>query len=323
MNEPAAAPETFSMDLDEVLEGLREQPRRISSKYLYDAAGEALFRQIMDLEEYYLTNAELEILQTHSDRIIEAVGQKMLDIVELGAGDGSKTRYLLEAALQQCDDLRYVPIDIAESAITALQGNMSVQLPDLRVAPVVGDYLEGLRSLHAGGHRPELILFLGSNIGNYTIEETRGLLSSIRACVSVDDRLLLGIDRKKDPRVIYRAYNDAEGLTRAFNLNLITRMRRELGASCRIDDFDHYESYDPLTGEARSYLVSEVDQTITFAGTSQSVHLAQGEVILTEISRKFDIADIERDLHATGWKILQVFDADAGSFSDLLIAPGG
>lgn len=311
----------FIMDLGEVLDGLRLHPRRISSKYLYDAAGEALFRQIMDLEEYYLTAAEAEILQRDSARIIQQVDQEVLDIVELGAGDGSKTRYLLHAAQAVCKDLRYVPIDIAESAISALQSHLWPTLPDLALAPVVGDYLEGLRSLHASGNRPELILFLGSNIGNYTADETRELLASIRACVTANDRLLIGFDRKKDPRIIHRAYNDAKGVTKAFNLNLVERLRRELGASCHAGDFDHYESYDPVTGEARSYLVSEVDQTISFAETSETVTLRRGEVILTEISRKFDLEEIASVLEETGWRITDIFDTSDVGFTDVLAAP--
>ena len=312
---------SFRMELDDVLEGLSQAPKQISSKYLYDAAGESLFRQIMELDEYYLTRAELAVLQEHGPAILNVVAHSELDIVELGAGDGSKTRFLLEAALDQCSDVRYVPIDIAESAMEALQRNMQREIPALNVEAVLGDYLEGLRSLHASSSRPELILFLGSNIGNYSREEVEELLSSIRECVAVEDRLLLGVDLKKDPRVIHRAYNDGAGLTRAFNMNLIERMRRELGASCRSHDFDHYESYDPLSGEARSYLVSEIDQTISFAGTPREVHLRRGEVILTEISRKFDLDDLADEVSAAGWSVVDAFTTKDGGFADLLLAP--
>ena len=150
----------FTMNLDEVVAGLQETPPRISSKYLYDARGEELFRRIMELDEYYLTRAELEILAQQSHDIVTTVGHRHLDVVELGAGDGSKTRFLLEAAMEACSDVRYVPIDIAESALHAVRTTMRSAIPSLTMEPVQGDYLEGLRSLHASSHRPELILFL-------------------------------------------------------------------------------------------------------------------------------------------------------------------
>ncbi len=311
----------FTMNLDEVIAGLRETPPRISSKYLYDANGEELFRRIMELDEYYLTRAELEVLSQQSHDIMSAVGHRDLDVVELGAGDGSKTRFLLEAAMDACSDVRYVPIDIAESALNAVRTTMRSAIPELTMEPVRGDYLEGLRSLHASSNRPELILFLGSNIGNYDNEEVSSLLLRIRSCVTEADRLLLGVDLKKDPRVVHRAYNDQQGLTREFNLNLVTRMQRELGASCRPEDFDHYESYDPISGEARSYLVSEVDQVITFSGSDARITMSAGDVILTEISRKFDLHKLQQILNTVGWSTVDVFQSADGGFADLLLAP--
>ena len=194
---------------------------------------------------------------------------------------------------------------------------MRSAIPSLTMEPVQGDYLDGLRSLHASSHRPELILFLGSNIGNYDDSEIVSLLHRIRSCVTNEDRLLLGVDLKKDPRVVHRAYNDHQGLTREFNLNLITRMQRELGASCRPEDFDHYESYDPISGEARSYLVSEIDQVITFASTDSTITMSAGDVILTEISRKFDLSELQQILSTTGWATMAVFQSPDGGFADL------
>ena len=311
----------FSMDLNEVLKGLTSTPRRLPSTYLYDARGEELFRQIMQLPEYYLTRAEREIFQSDSAAILRSMGSTEVDIVELGAGDGSKTALLMKAAVDLQIRCRYIPIDIAQTALDALSQNIAdMQLP-VQVNPILGNYLEGLHTLHRSSHRAELVVFLGSNIGNFSQPDAINLLASVRSGMTEADRLLLGVDLRKDPRTVHAAYNDGRGLTAAFNVNLITRMNRELGCSAHEDDFAHYEAYDPILGEARSYLVSLRDQVLTFSNTTQNVALDQGSVILTEISKKYSLQEVDQLALQSGFVVDHVYTDTNHWFADVMLRP--
>ncbi|MEL6923935.1 MAG: L-histidine N(alpha)-methyltransferase, partial [Bacteroidota bacterium] len=240
----------------DVLEGLRSQPKRLSSKYFYDDDGSRIFQEIMEMPEYYLTNAEFEILQQQAAALHEALAfGESYSIIELGAGDGSKTKQLLSYLLSQNIKVTYRPLDISGEAVKILHRDLQKNLPTLEVQPLVGDYFKVLNQLQRD-EQPVLFLFLGSNIGNYEKIEAIQLLKMFGQHMRKGDKLLVGFDLKKNPWRILHAYNDAQGITRRFNLNLLVRMNRELGANFKPDQFEFYPTYDPKKGDVRSYIVS-------------------------------------------------------------------
>jgi dimethylhistidine N-methyltransferase len=306
----------------EIFAGLEERPRSIPTRLLYDSVGDDLFRRISASEDYYLTRCEHEILEQQSRSILDAFAPEgTLDVVELGAGDGHKSALLLEAALGGGREVFYVPIDISKAALTVLEQRMRERLPNLILRPTCGDYLSGLRELHAGTHRRELILFLGSNIGNYFDDEAVELLASVRAVIEPQDAMLVGFDLRKDPNLVHAAYNDRGGLTRRFNLNLLARLNRELGADFELDRFVHFEQYDPVQGIATSYLVSTDEQRVQLTGLGTTLELEAHEPIRTEISRKYSEDEIRRIAREAGFDVSALFHDRRRWFADALLRP--
>jgi dimethylhistidine N-methyltransferase len=303
-----------------VLEGLEGEPKRLESRYFYDDRGDALFREIMGLPEYYLTACELEILSHQAEVILaDYDAGTPLDVVELGAGDGTKSRHLLEAAMRKGLDLRYVPIDISSAALDHLSHHMVARLPGLEVAPSCGDYLTSLHELHEKSSRPELLLLLGSNIGNYPDDDAAALLDSLAREMTYDDRMLVGFDLRKDPWMIHLAYNDSAGLTREFNLNLLDRINRELGGDFNLDAFDHYEPYDPVAGVASSFLISLAQQTVSIDALGREFEFEPFELIHTEISRKYSPDEIDYLAGQSGLSIVRTLVDRREYFADVLM----
>ncbi|MDW8466387.1 MAG: L-histidine N(alpha)-methyltransferase [Chloroherpetonaceae bacterium] len=219
--------------LRDVIAGLQATPKRLPSKYFYDDEGSQIFQKIMALPEYYLTRAEIEILETHRERIATHIGHRSLLLVELGAGDGTKTKLLLECLLHRHLDLVYAPIDISAHAIQTLSQMFMRRFPSLTVRSIIDDYFHGLARLEREPHRVVMALFLGSNIGNFTQAESLAFLSCLRKALRYGDFALIGFDLKKDIQTLLHAYSDSAGVTRDFNLNLLRRINRELGATFR------------------------------------------------------------------------------------------
>lgn len=279
----------------DVIEGLSADQKHLSSKYFYDDNGSKIFQEIMHMPEYYLTDSEFEILSLQAKQIIEAVGfQEPFNIVELGAGDGFKTFKLLEYLVNNDVDFYYVPIDISQGAMDSLTADLGKRLPKLSIHPRVGDYFEVLSKENLSTNIPSLLLFLGSNIGNYMPDETKDLLSLFGKNMKPEDKLLLGVDLKKNPRVVKNAYDDPHGITKRFNLNLLLRINREMDADFKIDDFDFYCHYNPINGEVRSYIVSLRKQTVVFKKLNKSFDFDYNELIWTELSKKYDFEEIEK-----------------------------
>lgn len=278
-----------------VRKGLQSNPKNLPSRYFYDAKGDALFVRIMHLPEYYLSRSEMDVLVHQSKAMVAEFGAgEAFDVVELGAGDGTKTRHLLEAALAQSEDCSYLPIDISAHALQDLKDRLGEELPHLKVHAVASEYQEALKAMNALPRpRKRLFLFLGSNLGNMAWEASLDFLSSIRRLMQKGDGLLLGLDLVKDPRTIEAAYNDAAGVTRAFNLNLLDRINRELGADFDMEAFDHAAYYEPVAQEARSFLISTKDQEVYIESLGLAVSFRAWEAIKTEISRKYSPSDIE------------------------------
>ena len=301
-----------------VSEGLESEEKFLSSQYFYDVHGDRLFRAIMATPEYYLTKAEIEIFNRLGSDII-AQFEPGADIIELGAGDGSKTRLLLAEHLQR-RQFCYVPIDISKNSLAGLQQRMAEWLPGLDVMPVVGEYLEALDRLPPRrGQR--VFMFLGSNIGNFTPAQAVGFLAEIRGHMAAQDRLFIGFDLKKDPHVILAAYNDAAGHTRAFNLNLLRRINRELDGNFDLEQFEHYPSYDPQTGACKSYLVSRRRQEVFFSKLDKKIQFSAGECIYMEISQKYSLAELRELAKKSGFLVQASFTDSRSYFADQVWQP--
>lgn len=282
---------TFAQD---VLKGLTAKNKYLSSKYFYDDNGSRIFQEIMNMPEYYPTNAEFEILSMQTKQIIEALNfNGPFNIVELGAGDGFKTFKPLEFLVNNKIDFHYIPIDISQEAIDILVNRLKEKLPNLKIHPKVGDYFEILKDNRKSDY-PSLLLFLGGNIGNYVDDKAQELLNLFNANMKVGDKLLIGFDLKKNPITIHNAYNDKYGITKRFNLNLLLRINKELGADFNIDNFDFYCYYNPFTGDVKSYIVSLTKQTVFIEAIDKSIDFDYNELIWTELSKKFSIDEINK-----------------------------
>jgi len=299
---PATALSNFGRD---VLDGLTQTPKHLPSKYFYDAEGDRLFQQIMHMPEYYLTDCELEILQTHKQAILDQIGEPPFDLIELGAGDGFKTKFLLQHFLEQEADFRYEPVDISANVLKQLETNMQEALPGLSIRSLQGDYFEVLEKVNRQNGKKKAILFLGANIGNLTAEKAGAFLKRIGDNMHAGDQLLIGFDLKKDPEVILRAYDDAAGITAAFNLNLLARINRELGGHFNLEQFRHWETYDPATGQTRSYLVSLDDQTVVIDALEMKVPFDAWEAIHVELSLKYSMRQIEALAPMAGFQVVE------------------
>jgi L-histidine N-alpha-methyltransferase len=278
----------------DVIRGLTQAPKRLSSKYFYDKKGDSLFQAIMTSPDYYLTRCEMEIFTRQAGEIVGSLITKNLDfeLIELGPGNCAKSIHLLRALIAANESFNYVPIDISENVISELRSILPASVPGLRFNGLAGDYFDRL-AFHCllPGTR-KVVMCLGGNIGNMTIVESNRFCEKLRGFLQPGDQCIIGFDLVKHPAVIRRAYDDREGLTREFNLNLLNRINRELEADFKIDQFDHYCSYDPLTGAAKSYLVCLSNMVVHLPGAR--IPFEKDECIWTEISQKFSKSQVHQ-----------------------------
>lgn len=313
--------EQFAEDVDD---GLSQSQKKLSSKYFYDEKGDALFVEIMGLEEYYLTRAEMQIFREQTHSIIEAFQldrSEYFELIELGAGDGSKTQHLLQALLAEDYQFDYIPIDISHNALDLLQQNLSKDLPQLSVKTKQGDYFENLESLK-DSHHPKVVLFLGSNIGNMKDAIATEFIYHLGDNLSPDDKLLIGADLIKSADIVIPAYDDGKGITSDFNLNLLTRINNELGGNFDLENFDHVCEYTEEEGIARSYLKSLRDQTVTIDATGKTYEFAADEKINTEVSRKYNDKILNKILSKTDFKIIKRLTDKQHYFADYILLRG-
>ncbi|HEY0048350.1 MAG TPA: L-histidine N(alpha)-methyltransferase [Pyrinomonadaceae bacterium] len=305
---------------EDVGRGLSASPKFLSSKYFYDDEGSRLFQEIMKLPEYYLTRAEFEIFSTRTREIFEAFAARnaSFDLIELGAGDGTKTAVLVDYFLRQNADFTYSPIDISQEALDLLSAKFKAEFPPLSMNAQNGDYFSILETLKTAAARPKIILFLGSNIGNFSKAEAEDFFCRLRAATNENDLLFIGFDLQKDPRVIVRAYDDARGVTAEFNLNLLRRINRELGANFDLEKFSHYALYRPNEGAARSFLISRAQQAVFVEALNQTFDFKAWEPIFMEISQKYSLEMIEELANACGFQVAQNFFDSQKYFVDSL-----
>lgn len=313
-NQDSQHHEDFSLD---VIAGLSAQPKAISAKYFYDNIGSELFQQISQHPDYYPTKTEFSILARIASKIPEIVNESEIDIIELGAGDGHKSRLIIDGFLDKGCKVNFYPIDISEKAMQLLGENLTVN-ERLYIHGVVADYFKGLNHLKKISNNKKLVLFLGSNIGNLTKEQSHGFLNSLRTSLNASDYVLIGFDLIKDPQILNKAYNDADGLTRAFNLNLLSRINSELGGNFDISKFQHYGFYNPTQATMESYLISLADQDISIATSNQTFHFEQYEAMHLEYSHKFSPSDITGLANDAAFDVTQLFSDEKSYFIDAL-----
>ncbi|HKK87603.1 MAG TPA: L-histidine N(alpha)-methyltransferase [Saprospiraceae bacterium] len=286
-----------------VTQGLRRDTKQLSSKYFYDEKGDQLFQRIMRMPGYYLPRCEMEIIREKSRDIAERIDAPSVEIIELGAGDGSKTKHLLSSFQKNGKQLRYIPLDISKDVLVSCKENVLQELPGLKVECIDGDYFKTLSQIER--RHPAIWMFMGSNIGNYLGEKAHEFLQFLYQKMKAGDYLLLAADLMKHPKIILNAYNDPEGITRAFNLNLLERINRELDANFDLESFDHYPYYDPISGTTFSFLVSLAKQQVTING--EVFNFEAYEVIHTEVSQKYRLRDISQLGKKAGFEFIEHF----------------
>ncbi len=296
--------------LREVLRGLGSPQKELPCKLFYDEVGSQLFEQITTLDEYYPTRAEQRIMRLGGSEMAAEFGPECL-LIEYGSGSSQKVRNLLDHLARPAG---YVPIDISCELLEQSADLISKDYPGLRVMPVCGDYTADLtlpESLPRS--RRKVAYYPGSTIGNFTPEDARRFLLRMAEVCGQGGGLLVGVDMKKDPLMLHRAYNDALGVTAAFNLNILARLNRELGADFAVDQFRHYAFYNPVFARVEMHLVSLSDQEVHVANAR--IHFDRGESIWTEASYKYNPQEFADLAGRAGWRVQRVWTDDRGLFS--------
>jgi dimethylhistidine N-methyltransferase len=302
-----------------VLLGLTSAPRRLPPWLFYDEAGSRLFDQITELPEYYLTRTERSILAAHADEMIAAAAQPdgghRLRLVELGAGSADKTRLLLRAAVARQGTVLYEPVDVSASALEAARERIEREIPAVTVAPWVEDYTNGLELDPAGPGERRMVLYIGSSIGNFEPGEALRVLERVREALDPGDSLLLGVDLVKDEPTLLAAYDDAAGVTAAFNRNLLVRLNRELGADFDLDAFAHRARWNAAQSRIEMHLEILIPQRVHFSALGLLVDFAEGETIHTENSYKYRPGQPEDLLRSAGFHPSQRWSDAKGWFA--------
>lgn len=304
----------------EVKEGLEAPKKYLSSKWFYNVQGDALYNKITTLHEYYLTRCEREIIVNYRISIAKEVltAGTNIEIIELGGGDGSKAIQLLHSFESELHRVSYQPVDISGNALAHLSEKVASVYPGLSIKPIEADFFATNWLTPKPENTTRLILFFGSTIGNFNEGTWQGLLTNITGQMQTSDYLLIGFDALKDPQVIEAAYADSQGVTKAFNLNLLQRINDELGADFNLNCFEHHSFYNPYLQRAESYLLSEKEQTVTIKELGITVPFYAWEAIHTEISRKFAPHEIVNTATTNNCTIANTYTDSQGWFIDSL-----
>lgn len=300
--------QSFALDIQE---GLSKPLKTISPRYIYDDMGSRIFEQIMELPEYYLTRCEHEILKNQSDQIATLIKSTSFNLVELGAGNGEKTELLINEFLDQEFDFTYYPIDISEQAVMELVQKLQQKLPHLSTNGIVGDYFDQLGQLKQKNNKRNVVLFLGSNIGNFSEQEAIGFLYALHENLNKGDILVIGYDLKKDFNKLIQAYDDSKKVTKAFHMNLLHRINHELGGNFDMDKFDYYTTYNPRIGAIDSFIISLEKQTVFIEALEKNVDFDAFEPIHTEYSYKYSTDQMKQIAEKTGFRVIKNL-SDAG-----------
>jgi L-histidine N-alpha-methyltransferase len=296
----------------EVFTGLTGEPKTLSPWLFYDEAGSRLFEEITELPEYYVTRTERQILAEHADEIVSAAaGGRDLSMIELGAGTATKTGLLLKAAVRLQGSVTYYPIDVSQSALDEARSRLEAELPEVTVEPIVADYTEGMRQNSSVQSGRRLVLYIGSSIGNFSPEDAVEVLRGVRAQLSPGDCLLLGTDMVKDAQMLHQAYDDAAGVTARFNMNVLTRINRELEGNFNLRLFRHQARWNARESRVEMHLESLLAQRVAIRALDLEVRFLPGETIHTENSYKFTDESVLELLTRAGFRLRQQWsDAD-------------
>lgn len=308
----------FEKDIDL---GLSAVNKSLPSKYFYDEIGDALFIEIMNMPEYYLTNAEFDIFKNQTQALISSLKLQpdtFFELVELGAGDGTKTLELLKVLDDNGFDFKYSPIDISENALINLKLTLEKEVPNIKITPKAGDYFNVLASISSNQH-PIIVLFLGSNIGNLTDDEARLFINKIDQNLKKGDKILLGVDLIKPAEIVLPAYDDAQGITKRFNLNLLTRINNQLDANFILENFEHLPEYSEEEGIARSFLVSLENQVVTIGKLDKTFIFKKNEKIHMETSRKYNDDILKSVLQDSSFRIIDQLQDSQQLFADYIL----
>lgn len=299
----------------EVIHGLTRRPKTLPSYYFYDQRGSELFEQICNLPEYYPTRTEQHILETAAPEIAALTGH--CDLVELGSGSSRKTRLLLDAYTRLQGRLTYIPIDVSTTMLQATAWRLLADYPELSIYALAGVYQIALDHLPPS-RQPRLLIFLGSTIGNLSPQEEQVFLQQIYRRLSPGDYFLLGVDLQKDAEILTAAYNDSQGITAAFNLNILRHLNREFNGNFNLEYFAHWAFYNQELHQIEMHLVSLSHQVVELSGLGLRVDFAPQETIRTEISRKFDVTLMAKQLDCHGLPVQRVWQDEQKWFALLL-----
>ncbi len=308
--------DTTSAPGADVIAGLTQTLKTLPPKYFYDAHGSELFEQITELPEYYLTRTEREILATYAGAIADTVGP--CDLVELGSGSASKTRLLFNAYQQRNLSLRYVPVDVSGTMLETSAQTLLTEYENLTVHGLVSTYDQALQALPATDYPRRLIAFIGSTLGNLAPEPEQRFFQQVSKALEVGDYFLLGVDLHKETATLEAAYDDSQGVTAAFNLNMLQHLNRRFGGDFDLTQFRHVAFYNEGDRQIEMYIESLVDQTVTLQALDLTVSFTQGERLLSEISRKFDPTVLTTELSAFNLAVQKIFTDTDRRFALLL-----
>ena len=303
----------------DVLNGLTARQKYLSSKYFYDRRGSELFEQICELPEYYLTRAEMGLLEAHADHIVSKLGCEN-SCVELGSGSSQKTRQLFAAWSKRKETFHYVPVDISPSALAASIPELLAEFPGLWVSALHANYEDSFELLEERSeHLPISLVFLGSNIGNFTPEEREDFFRRVAAALTDGSTFAFGADLVKSPAVLEAAYNDSQGVTAEFNRNILQHLNYELAADFDVDRFKHAAFYNEREGRIEMHLESLMEQNVHING--YTISFERGETIHTENSYKFKVSDLESELNECGLRVVDVVLDEPNGFGFWITAP--
>ena len=306
--------ETFSSD---IVNGLKQKQKILHPKYFYNDSGSKLFEQICKLDEYYLTRSEIEILESfHEELSMHLVNE--YNLVELGSGSSYKTKFILDILHRKQNNVEYFPIDISNILKHSI-GYLSTDYDKLKIIGIIDTYEHGLRFVKQYQNKKNLVMFLGSSFGNFMPDEGKIFLKNISESMKSGDLFLIGLDLKKDAQILEDAYNDSNGVTGKFNLNILSRINTELDANFDLGKFEHDSIFNEHEGKIEMHLRSLTDQKITISKTNDEIYISEGESIITENSYKFTELEIKSMISNSGLEISQIW-YDKRNFYSLVLA---
>ncbi|MDJ0728649.1 MAG: L-histidine N(alpha)-methyltransferase [Crocosphaera sp.] len=300
----------------DIKEGLSQRPKKIPSKYFYDDHGSQLFEQICELPEYYPTRTEASILRQYAAEIAEIT--EICELVELGSGSSTKTRLLLDAYDRQNEVFKYMPIDVSAGILKESATQLKQDYNSLQIEGLVGTYDQALTQLTPTSWPARMIFFLGSSMGNFNEIDCDNFLNKIAQVLENGDYFLLGIDLQKPKSILEEAYNDSQGVTAAFNLNMLAHLNQKFQGNFDLKSFKHQAIYNERKKQIEMYLLSEKEQEISLKNLNWKVNLEKEEKILTEISRKFDVEKTKHQLESKNLKPIKVFSDENNWFALIL-----